>query len=156
MSDNPTSKTGKSPDKLRIDQEQGLIFIPGQDEPRELLPPIQQRVAADGVPYQHVVTTSELIEAKEQHERCMRFFRDALKAWWRCTQCQQIKPGTQLRVSGDLMDLLREMLKPGGVRVDWNSIVEHLAKHLICQDAKCNAPCVPATREEYLRAMGNS
>jgi len=149
MSENPTSKSGG---KLRIDHERNLIYIPGRDQPEELIAPIQQRVDADGTPYQHVVTATELLEAKEQHERCMSFIRDAMKAYWRCTQCQQVRPGTQLRVSGQMMELLGQMVKPGGARVNWDSIVEHLGGHLICKNAKCDAPCVPATRAEYLTA----
>lgn len=153
MTDPLASKSGQIAPKLRIDEEQKLVFIPGQDEPKELLPPIVQRTDKEtGLPYQHIVTASEILEAKEQHERCMRFVRDALKAWWRCTQCQKIRPGTQLRPSGNMLELLGEMLNPRGVRVDWDSFVEHLGKHLLCKNPKCDAPCVVATREEYLRA----
>jgi hypothetical protein len=149
MSDDFTSKTGKSPDKLRIDHEQGLVFIPGKDEPQELIAPMVQRTdPKTGLPYQHVVTAGELIEGKEQHERCMRFVRNAMQARWRCTQCQEIRPGTELRVSGSMMDLLRGMLQPGGVRVDWGSIVEHLASHLRCKNPKCDAPCRPVQAGE--------
>lgn len=146
---NPASKSGKSPDKLRIDKEQGLIFIPGHDEPRELIAPLQQRIDSEtGLPYQHVVTAAELIEAEEQHKRCMRFIRDAMRANWKCTQCQTIRPGTELRVSGAMMTLLGEILQPGGARIDWGSIVEHLASHLRCKDPKCNAPCRPVNAGE--------
>lgn len=144
MNDNPASKSGKSADKLRIDKEQGLIFIPGQDQPKELIAPIQQRIDKEtGLPYQHVVTASELIEAEEQHQRCLRFIREAMKQRWKCEQCGAILPGTELRISGRLMELLGELLKPGGVRVDWGSIVEHLHEHMSCKNRKCGAPCRP-------------
>lgn len=148
MNNNPTTKSGKSPDKLRIDQDKGLIFIPGQDQPKELIAPIQQRIDQEtGLPYQHIVTASELLEAQEQHDRCMRFVRDAMKARWICGQCGTIRPGTQLRVSNSMMELLGQMLKPGGARVDWNSIVEHLGSHLRCKNPKCDAPCRPVEED---------
>ena len=151
MTDNPASKSGKSADKLRIDKEQGLIFIPGQDEPRELIAPIQQRIDKDtGLPYQHIVSATELLEAEEQHQRCMKFLRNVMKQNWKCEQCGTIRPGTELRISGQLMELLQEMLKPGGVRVDWGSIVEHLHEHLLCKNAKCAAPCRPLNPGEIV------
>lgn len=145
MPDNPTRK---DPNALRIDHEKKLIWVPGRDQPDELIAPIQQRVDADGVPYQHLVTAQELLEAEEQHKRCMAFVRDAMKARWRCPECGQERPGTQLKPSPAMFDLLREMMQPGGHRVDWNSIVEHLAEHLFCPNAKCKqVPCVPVPRE---------
>lgn len=151
MTDNPTSKTGKSPDKLRIDQEQKLVFIPGQDEPRELLPPIVQRIDKDtGLPYQHVVSATELLSAEEQHKRCMRFFRNVMQTEWKCTQCGTIRPGTELRVSQNLLEVIGGMLVPGGTRVDWGSIVEHLTGHLRCKNPKCDAPCRPLNAGEIV------
>lgn len=151
MTDNPASKSRKSPEKLRIDKEQGLIFIPGQDEPRELLPPIVQKIDKEtGLPYQHIVSASELIEAEEQHQRCMRFLRNVMQQNWKCEQCGTIRPGTELRISSQLMELLREMIQPGGARVDWDSIVEHLHEHMLCKNPKCDAPCRPLNVGEIL------
>ena len=153
MSENPASKSGK---ELRIDKEKNLIFIPGQDQPCELIAPIQQRIDKDtGLPYQHLVSATELIEAEEQHQRCMKFLRDAMKHQWKCEQCGAIRPGTELRISGQLLELLQEMLKPGGVRVDWGSITEHLHEHMLCKNPKCNAPCRPLTRAEFMSHLEN-
>lgn len=140
--------TFKSPKEgIRVDHDQKLIFIPGKDEPLPLINPIVQKVDSDGTPYQHVVSATELIEAEEQHNRCMRFVRNAMAQNWKCSQCGKVRAGTQLRCSTQLLDLLREMMEPGGHRVDWNSIVDHLHEHLICPDVKCAAPCSPVKPE---------
>lgn len=152
MSENFTSKSGQPAPPLKIDKDRNLIFIPGQDEPKELIPPMVQRTDKEtGLPYQHIVTASELIEAQEQHERCMRFLRNAMKQKWKCEQCGAIRPGTELRISAQLMDLLREMIQPGGARVDWNSIVEHLHEHMLCKNPQCDAPCRPVQAGEEQR-----
>jgi hypothetical protein len=149
MTDNPTSKSGKPAERLRIDEEQGLIFIPGQDQPKELIAPIQQRIdAKTGLPYQHVVSATELLAAEEQHQRCMRFFRDVMRTDWKCIQCGAIRPGTELRASQNLLEVIAGMLAPGGTRVDWGSIVEHLTGHLRCKNPKCDAPCRPVNMGE--------
>lgn len=136
-----TDPTKKNPEnELRIDREKNLIFIPGQDEPKPLIAPIQQRFDADGNPYQHVVSATELIQAEEQHNRCMKFVSNVMAQQWKCTQCGVVRPGTELACSAQMLDLLREMMQPGGHQVDWNSIVEHLEEHLLCPDAKCKAP----------------
>ena len=130
MSDNPTSKSGK---EIRIDHDQKLIYIPGQDQPKELLAPIQQRVDKEtGLPYQHVLSATEMIDADEQHKRCMRFIRDAMKANWKCTQCGRVWAGTQLHPTIQMQELLHEMIQPGGHKVDWQSIINHLREHLLC------------------------
>ena len=137
----------KKADKLRIDKERNLIFIPGQDSPKELIAPIQERVDRDGVPYQHVVTPYELLEVEHQHERCMKFMRDAMKVNWKCDQCGKTWPGTKVKLSAEMFGLLRELMQPGGHKVDWDSIVEHLGEHMFCPgvvpEGNCKGRCVP-------------
>lgn len=131
--------TQKNPNKLRVDPEKNLIFVPGNDQPQELIRPITQRIGADGIPYQHQASASELIEAQEQHERTMRYIRDVIKLRWKCTQCGKVYLGTELGASTQMLELLREMLS-GKNRVDWKSITEHLREHIRCRDISCKAP----------------
>ncbi len=144
MGNNPTTKSGN--DEIRIDHEKKLIFIPGKDEPQELLPPIQQRHDAEGNPYQHVLSATEMIEADEIHKRCMKFVRDAMKATWKCTQCGRTWNGTELHPTVQMQELLHEMIQPGGHKVDWQSIIDHLREHLLCPSRNpegklnCKAP----------------
>ena len=138
----PTSKKG-----VRSDPKEGLIFVPGRDEPQELLAPLtEKRDPHTQLPYQSVMSVTEMLAAEEQHERCKKFMQDAMDATWKCLSCGHKGLGTELRPSGDMLELLREMLKPGGQRIDWDSITEHLAKHLQCR--KCRGACVPVREEK--------
>jgi len=137
MIENPTSKKG-----VHADPNEGLIVVPGRDEPQELLAPLKEKIDPEtNLPYQSVMSVTEMLAAEEQHERCMKFMRDAMRANWKCLDCGKSRPGTELRPSGEMLDLLREMLLPGSKRIDWNSITEHLAKHLRCPE--CLGACFP-------------
>jgi hypothetical protein len=137
MIENPASKKG-----VKADPKEGLIVVPGRDEPQELLAPLRERIDPEtNLPYQSVMSVNEMLAAEEQHKRCMAFVRDTMKARWKCLSCGNQLPGTQLRPSGDMLELLREMLQPGSKRIDWDSITEHLAKHLRCPE--CSGACFP-------------
>lgn len=143
MTDNPASKSGKPDKKLRVDHEEGLIFIPGQDQPKELIAPIVQRIDAEGVPYQHVMTASEMIDAENQSQRCMRFIRDAMRMNWECVQCHVVRPGSELRVDFvDFTTIMKKLLEQQE-RVKWQEIIEQLSGRMFCRNPKCTAPCVP-------------
>lgn len=141
MINNPASKKG-----VRADPKEGLIFVPGRDEPQELIAPMREKIDPDtNLPYSDLMSVTDMLAAEEQHERCMKFMRDAMKANWKCLSCGHQGPGTELRPSGEMLELLREMLQPGSKRIEWESITEHLAKHLRCR--KCNGACFPLREE---------
>ena len=141
----------KKENKLRIDKERNLIFIPGQDSPKELIAPIVQRFDAEGNPYQHVVSATELIEAEESHKRSMKFLRDAMKHDWKCQQCGRTWPGTQMQPSTEMLDRIGRMFanqkdKP----INWHEILEEIILHMHCPGSlpapevgACKGRCVP-------------
>ena len=127
MTDPLASKSGQIAPKLRIDEERKLVFIPGQDEPKELLPPIVQRTDKEtGLPYQHIVTASEILEAKEQHEALHAIHPgcpQSLVALYAMPEDSAWNPTPHI---GERAGTAWRDAEPGGHRVDWDSIVEHL------------------------------
>lgn len=116
MPDNPASKDGK----LRVDQHEGLIHIPGKG-PQELIRPIVQRFTPDGLPYQHMPGIEEILSFEEAHQKRLAIVRELLNNSFRCTQCGRVWPGTQARVK-------------------WDSLHGAKSEYLFCPDKACAAP----------------
>ena len=138
----PTSKKG-----VRSDPKEGLIFVPGRDEPQELLAPLtEKRDPRTQLPYQSVMSQTEMMAMQEQIQRCNNFIHSALAVNWKCLSCGRIGKGTELNPSQEMLNVLRELLPAGGARMDWDSMTEALAKHLRCP--VCKGGCFPVREEK--------